>query len=259
MRWVLLALFAIGLNAKAGDTDWVSVPDTLDPKLARRTIEEIWQQSQIFYQDRGVFPDSVEQLVDMKYVVLDDAAREQWVFHLNYGPKGAITAKPVYDREGNGKKSKINGYWIGQHSLTFEALTGQWRGYGIPNYRVDSLTAEDKADLTIEVRRVMLLTAEACDTYYQDRGEWPKFFDELRNHKYVLVPTGVYVQWDIELIGEPPNRIDAYSTHVMQGGSGHLLIYDVERDKFEGFGAYGREEMLESLNKGLFKKRSRSR
>jgi hypothetical protein len=218
----------------AGDTDWVVVPDSLDPAKAKAVIEDIWQQADVYYQIRGHWPDSVEQLIEENLIAIDSATHAQWEFDIGYRHYPSdISATPL---DNTGQKGQIDCFWEDNHSISYKVFTGQWRGMGIPKHGVDSLTIEQQFDLTKEVRKALEDIAHGLPIYYEERGHYPRTVRDLEQARLMELTPGVYVQWEFSLVGDPPVAIDATSSHVMQGGKGQVVRYDIVHRKFSGYG-----------------------
>ncbi|MFH1011895.1 MAG: prepilin-type N-terminal cleavage/methylation domain-containing protein [bacterium] len=88
---------------------------------AQATIGAIWNAAQIFQQDLGRAPGSVEELERMGYLKIQEATRLQWTFQLVGDPitsiSGTSTARM---RGGEGK------------TVTYNTLDGTFYGYGFP-------------------------------------------------------------------------------------------------------------------------------
>jgi hypothetical protein len=50
-----------------------------------------------------------------------------------------------------------------------------------------------------------------------------------------LAPS-VYVQWEINFVGDPPTSIEAISTYLMPGGKDKRIDYEIVSKKFSGYG-----------------------
>jgi len=72
--------------------------------------------------------------------------------------------------------------------------------------------------------------------YRQDRGEDPSSVEELEQLGYLTIDEGTKKQWEITVIGNPVQTIEAISTAEMKGGAGHQVQYDVQTGRFTGYG-----------------------
>ena len=239
MRYVCLMLLVCWMNGFAGDTDWVVIPDSLDPMKAKAVIDEVRAQMLVYYQDRGVYPGSVEQLIEAKYIdPIDSTTLSQWKFEIGYVQYPTfIKAVPKVLREGDpGKMRKVDYWYFKENSLTYEVSTGLWKGLGVKDFRDNPPTTGQKLEFTKDVREAIDWISYSVETFYNDRGVYPKDVEELVDTRYVLITPAVYVQWDLQLIGSPPTQIKAISSHIMPDGQGKVLTYDIDTKAFSGYG-----------------------
>jgi prepilin-type N-terminal cleavage/methylation domain-containing protein len=59
---------------------------------AQSAIGSIWNAAQMYYQDRGEWPDDVEGQLEPKYIQLKRATKRQWVFTIIGGGDGISEA-----------------------------------------------------------------------------------------------------------------------------------------------------------------------
>jgi prepilin-type N-terminal cleavage/methylation domain-containing protein len=88
---------------------------------AQATIGAIWNAAQVFSQDLGRSPSSVEELEQMGYLRIQDATRLQWTFQLVGDPITSITATSTARMRGG--EGKV---------VTYNTLDGTFTGYGFP-------------------------------------------------------------------------------------------------------------------------------
>jgi prepilin-type N-terminal cleavage/methylation domain-containing protein len=77
---------------------------------------------------------------------------------------------------------------------------------------------------------------QAAQIYYQDKGEWPQTVDDLQNQSYVRIATSTGLQWTFQIVGQPPQTIQATSTEMMRGGAGKTVTYDITQGTWSGYG-----------------------
>jgi type II secretion system protein G len=77
---------------------------------------------------------------------------------------------------------------------------------------------------------------QAAQVYYQERGQYPSSLDELEQGKYVEIQGSTKLQWQFQIIGQPPTEITATSTEQMKGGAGNQVIYQVVDGTWHGYG-----------------------
>ncbi len=88
---------------------------------AQSAIGSIWNAAQMYYQDRGEWPDDVEGQLEPKYIQLKRATKRQWVFTIIGGGDGIseITALSTEEmKQGAG------------HEVRYDTENGKFNGYG---------------------------------------------------------------------------------------------------------------------------------
>jgi len=88
---------------------------------AQSAIGSIWNAAQMYYQDRGEWPDDVEGQLEPKYISLKNATKRQWTFTIIGGGDGVseITALSTEEmKQGAGKE------------VRFDTDRGEFTGYG---------------------------------------------------------------------------------------------------------------------------------
>jgi len=88
---------------------------------AQSAIGSIWNAAQMYYQDRGEWPDDVEGQLEPKYIQMKSATKRQWVFTIIGGGDGIseITALSTEEmKQGAG------------HEVRYETENGKFTGYG---------------------------------------------------------------------------------------------------------------------------------
>ena len=130
-------------------------------------------------------------------------------------------------------------------------VTNHWRGNfyciiqsnDIMHFRVRNPEALAARDAIIDIHN-------AAIRYRQDNGNDPASVEELIRDGYLVIDRGVLERWSFTLIGSNPIvMIEAVSTAVMQGGAGHVIIYDIMSNSFAGYemsGEYNVVELLET-------------
>ena len=88
---------------------------------AKTTINAVWQAAQVFYQDKGEWPATIEELEQEKYLEVADATRLQWTFSIVGAPPITITAVSTEQMRGGAG-----------HQVTYNIQDGSWTGYGLP-------------------------------------------------------------------------------------------------------------------------------
>jgi hypothetical protein len=226
-------------------TAQTAVDSTVD---ARAAIKAIWDAAQVYYQDRGEWPPSVDVLLEEKtrrkaergenpdslptydYVKIPRDVSKEWTFRFDYGgPPSMIRATSrtdTYEFEGDAYPLRID----------YSIMDGRWSGNGIPDYEKDTLTAVQKAELMEDAKSAVREIWEAAKVYYYDKGVWPVNVAELERNHYIAMRFSTFLQWDINLTGTPPRAVTAISTQWMPGGAGRTFSYDGKTETFQGYG-----------------------
>jgi prepilin-type N-terminal cleavage/methylation domain-containing protein len=77
---------------------------------------------------------------------------------------------------------------------------------------------------------------QAAQIFYQERGHYPGNVEELETARYVRLSDATKLQWNFQIVGDPPVQITAQSTDQMAGGAGAEVRYDITRGTWEGYG-----------------------
>ncbi|NQV16294.1 prepilin-type N-terminal cleavage/methylation domain-containing protein [bacterium] len=87
---------------------------------AQSAIGSIWNASQMYYQDLGEWPSSVEEDLEPKYILLKEATKLQWDFEIvGADPVTQVTAMSTEEmKQGAG------------HEVVYNCETGKFTGYG---------------------------------------------------------------------------------------------------------------------------------
>jgi prepilin-type N-terminal cleavage/methylation domain-containing protein len=118
---ILIVVVIVAILAAISVPIYLEYVESARASDAKTAISSIWQAAQIYYQDRGSYPGSVEDLEEAKYVKLSDATKLQWVFSMEGDPPASITATSTDQmRGGAGKEVK------------YDIPRGVWNGYGLP-------------------------------------------------------------------------------------------------------------------------------
>lgn len=86
----------------------------------RKTIETIWTWTQIYYQDKGMWPETVAELERRSYVELDLGIAATWQFAIIGTPPQAVVAMSKGEMQDGGGRA-----------VEYDITRDQWRGYGI--------------------------------------------------------------------------------------------------------------------------------
>jgi Tfp pilus assembly protein PilE len=88
---------------------------------AQATIGAVWNAAQVFLQDLGRAPGSVEEMEQLGYLKIQEATRLQWTFQLVGDPITSISATSTGRMRGG--EGKV---------VTYNTLDGTFYGYGFP-------------------------------------------------------------------------------------------------------------------------------
>jgi hypothetical protein len=103
-------------------SDSLSVEERADLiKRVKTSTEMIWFWTEIFYKDRGIWPQTVVELERMKYTQLDPGVIAQWTFALIGSPPEKIIAI----------STDVMPAGAG-HALEYDVKSETWKGFGIP-------------------------------------------------------------------------------------------------------------------------------
>ncbi|MCX6601070.1 MAG: CD225/dispanin family protein [bacterium] len=127
-RWIVASFLAFGLFFVLVVGTGISVPiyveyvKTARASDAKTTIIGVWQAAQVFYQDKGEWPATVEELEQESYLQMAQSTRLQWTFSIVGVPPMTITAVSTEQMKGGAGKT-----------VTYNIEDGCWSGYGMPN------------------------------------------------------------------------------------------------------------------------------
>ena len=86
-----------------------------------------------------------------------------------------------------------------------------------------------------EARTAMSNIYNAAKMYYQTRGQWPTYVEELERAGQLDLNRSTKLKWIFEI--QLPDKIIATSTAEMKGGSSKIVIFDASIGKFYGYGS----------------------
>lgn len=86
---------------------------------AQSQIGAIYNASKMYYQDRDIWPNSIDELEELGYLTVDEAVKRQWTFNLSQEEISAISTAEMAG--GAGKE------------VRYDILQGKFFGYGLPN------------------------------------------------------------------------------------------------------------------------------
>jgi len=252
---ILLVLYAIGAWAQAADDSSGGV---------KAAIKAIWRGAQLYHQDKGEWPATMDTLLNVRwrnkaeypgqnpdslplhsYVEIPPEVRAEWTFSFEQGQPQFVRAESVQPSYGGREPLRLQ--------FRFNTCSGTWQGFDEPTTQDAHVSAEQRAELAANIRNTMRAVWETAKVYYQDRGNWPENVKTLRDQDYIgegpfvsygppeppppdPIPTGIFSQWNIALLGQPPQKLVAVSTETMPDGPGKAIEYDIPANAWMGYG-----------------------
>ena len=118
---ILIVVVIVAILAAISVPIYVEYVKSARASDAKTTINAIWQAAQVFYQDKGDWPATIEELETQKYLQISDATKLQWSFSIVGAPPVTITAVSTEQMRGGAG-----------HQVTYNIQDGSWVGYGLP-------------------------------------------------------------------------------------------------------------------------------
>jgi len=118
---MLIVVVIVAILAAISVPIYVEYVKTARASDAKTTINAIWQAAQVYYQDKGEWPNTVEDLENESYVQMAKSTKLQWNFQIVGAPPQLVTAISTEQMKGGAGKE-----------VTYNIETGAWSGYGMP-------------------------------------------------------------------------------------------------------------------------------
>ena len=118
---ILIVVVIVAILAAISVPIYVEYVKSARASDAKTTINAIWQAAQVFYQDKGEWPATIEDLEQEKFLEISDATRLQWTFQIVGSPPITITAVSTEQMRGGAG-----------NQVTYNIQDGSWTGYGLP-------------------------------------------------------------------------------------------------------------------------------
>jgi prepilin-type N-terminal cleavage/methylation domain-containing protein len=118
---ILIVVVIVAILAAISVPIYIEYVKSARASDAKTTINAIWQATQVFYQDRGDWPATVEELQNEKYLEIASSTGLQWTFQIVGAPPQQILATSTELMRGGAGKT-----------VTYDIPTGTWIGYGLP-------------------------------------------------------------------------------------------------------------------------------
>lgn len=231
MKVLLFCLFATSI-VLAGEpcAPEVLPEDSVKLLQARQAILDVRKQAQIFFQDRGAWPESVEELEKLNYVKFDSAVSADWWIRFTGEQVTNLCAQQKYFAK-NANTVSLPDY----HRVCYDAETGMWGGSGVPGYHFGSLTKAQEHELAVGAQSQVLALVRSADVYYQDRGVAPTVVSLVKS-RYTELPMYIRANWDIKLYGFPIDSMVAVLSQWMPDGEGKRFVYYPPSGTWSGYG-----------------------
>lgn len=118
---ILIVVVIVAILAAISVPIYVEYVRSARASDAQATISGIKQAAQVFYQDLGEWPASVEELEQEGYLEIQEATKVQWTFNIVGSPPVSITAVSTEQMRGGAG-----------HEVVYDVRQGTWSGYGLP-------------------------------------------------------------------------------------------------------------------------------
>lgn len=118
---MLIVVVIVAILAAISVPIYVEYVKTARASDAKTTINAIWQAAQVYYQDKGEWPATVEDLENEKYLEMARSTKLQWTFQIVGAPPQQVSATSTEQMKGGSG-----------HSVIYNIEDGTWTGYGMP-------------------------------------------------------------------------------------------------------------------------------
>jgi type IV pilus assembly protein PilA len=118
---ILIVVVIVAILAAISVPIYIEYVKSARASDAKTTINAIWQAAQIYYQDKGDWPSTIEELTNERYVDIATSTGLQWTFQIVGTPPQTITATSTELMRGGAGKT-----------VTYDINGGTWTGYGLP-------------------------------------------------------------------------------------------------------------------------------
>jgi type IV pilus assembly protein PilA len=116
---ILIVVVIVAILAAISVPIYVDYVKSARASDAKTSINAIWQATQVYYQDKGTWPATTDDLENERYLTLSDATKLQWTFQVVGAPPTTIVATSTEQMRGG----------AGQQ-VTYHVHEGVWSGYG---------------------------------------------------------------------------------------------------------------------------------
>ena len=102
---MLIVVVIVAILAAISVPIYVEYVKTARASDAKTTINAIWQAAQVYYQDKGEWPATVEDLENEKYLEMARATKLQWTFQIVGAPPQQISGTSTEQMKGGAGKT----------------------------------------------------------------------------------------------------------------------------------------------------------
>jgi len=118
---ILIVVVIVAILAAISVPIYVEYVKSARASDAKTTINAVWQAAQVFYQDKGEWPATIEDLENEKYLDIAKSTKLQWTFQIIGAPPITISATSTEQMRGGAG-----------HEVSYNIEDGSWKGYGLP-------------------------------------------------------------------------------------------------------------------------------
>jgi len=118
---ILIVVVIVAILAAISVPIYVEYVKSARASDAKTSINAIWQASQVYYQDKGQWPATIDDLENEKYLTLSDASKLQWTYQIVGAPPTTISGTSTEQMRGGAG-----------HQVIYHINDGTWTGYGLP-------------------------------------------------------------------------------------------------------------------------------
>lgn len=118
---ILIVVVIVAILAAISVPIYVEYVKSARAADAKTTINAVWQAAQVYYQDKGEWPSTIEELEQEKFLEVAQATKLQWTFQIVGAPPITISATSTEQMRGGAGKT-----------VTYNIQDGSWTGYGLP-------------------------------------------------------------------------------------------------------------------------------
>lgn len=118
---ILIVVVIVAILAAISVPIYIEYVKSARASDAKTAINAIYQAAQVYYQDTGDWPQSIEDLENQKYLDLQQSTKLQWSFNIVGAPPTEIIGTSTEQMRGGAG-----------NQVKYQVQTGAWTGYGLP-------------------------------------------------------------------------------------------------------------------------------